>query len=473
MAATLWIIFSIAAIAAGGRLLCDPLLSRVPVSPWLGSVLIALAGLYFASVTYFLSLAAFGAPRLGLAAAEIVPVVVILGAGLVWRRRQIARSFHPAADGHSSAAATGLPSTATLALAAGLAALYSVGFVIRSLKAPQGYLDAIVTWNRGARFLYRDKDHWVNNFDVLVGQFQPDYPLFLQSTIARVWTYLGTDSVVIPAVAAYVFAALSASLLYLALSHLRGRTAAAFALCLLLGSTTFIKSAYDQVADVPIATFILAAMVVLALGERHGLSRATRWALAGAFAGGAAWTKNEGSLFVVALGIGLFFSAGRPWFRRDTIRALFGYLCGAAITLIPVFVLKLVYAPPGYLAAGDLNAVIARMSSGARFLDVLSFMSNQILGLGSLVFAVLVVLALLGGMDRNSAQRETLSTGILTLAALLIGYYLFYMVSPFPLEWHIGTSFGRLLMQLLPAILFLFFASARVPQTLAAGKTVS
>ncbi len=468
MAAALWLIFSLAVIAVGGRLLCAPLLSRLPISPWLGAVFTALAGLYLASVVYFFSLAAFGAPRLGLAVAEGGGIAMILASVLGLSRREN-RSYASAADDLSPATLTHWPGRAVLLLTAGLACAYTAGFVIRSLKAPHGYLDAVMTWNRGARFLFRDKDHWLNNFDVVNILFLPEYPLFLQSTIARLWTYLGTEHWVVPAALAYAFAALVAALLYGALAQLRGRAAAAFALCLLLGSTIFVQSAYNQVADVPVATFMLASVVVLSLGERYGLDALARWASAGAFAGAAAWMKNEGILFVLALGASALLVTGPPWFRRETLRRLLGYGLGATCGMVPVLVLKLGFAPPGYLAAGGLDALIARLGDGSRYLEVLTLMSRELVRFGSFLIPVLAVLALLGGVERDIAHRQSVRAGLITLAFLLLGYFAFYMVTPFSIGWHVGTSFERLLVQILPLGLFLVFSSIRAPQALAAG----
>jgi len=469
MAATLSIVFAFAVIAVGGRLVYQPMLSRFPIPRTLASVLVALAGLYLVSVLYFFSLGSFGASRFGLAAAEVLAIALIL-VGVIGLRNRQSRSSSAVADNFLPTTVSGWPGRVALLFAGGLICAYTAGFVIRSVKAPHGYIDAVITWNRGARFLFRDKEHWLNNFEVLVGQFQPDYPLFLQSTIARLWTYLGSESQAVPPLVAYGFVALSAALLYTSLAHLRGRAAAAFALCLLVGSTIFVKSSFDQVADVPIATFILASIVVLSLGERHGLNTLSRWALAGAFAGAAAWMKNEGGLFVMALGAAAVLGAGRPWFRQETLRRVLGYGLGAVITLIPVLVLKLWYAPPSYLADGGLDAVIVRLTDGSRYLEVLGLMVAHVVRLDTLPIPVLALLALLGGFERAIAHREAVMAGVMTVAFLMIGYYLFYMVTPFTVAWHVDTSFTRLLTQLLPVGLFLFFSSVRVPHTFAGGE---
>jgi len=45
--------------------------------------------------------------------------------------------------------------------------------------------------------------------------------------------------------------------------------------------------------------------------------------------------------------------------------------------------------------------------------------------------------------------------------AVFIGYVVAYIVTPQELAWHLGTSLGRLLVQLLPGLIFLSIAIMR------------
>ena len=47
-------------------------------------------------------------------------------------------------------------------------------------------------------------------------------------------------------------------------------------------------------------------------------------------------------------------------------------------------------------------------------------------------------------------------TPALAISAALAGYYMVYMLTPYELSWHIGSSFNRLLMQLWPSALLLY-----------------
>ena len=47
----------------------------------------------------------------------------------------------------------------------------------------------------------------------------------------------------------------------------------------------------------------------------------------------------------------------------------------------------------------------------------------------------------------------------------MLGGYLFaYVITPYDLEWHIGSSIRRLFIQLWPAWVFIFFYCVRGPE---------
>ena len=469
MSSALWLVLALVVVAGVGRLACEPLLAQISASPALAAALSGAAGLYLTSVLYFLSLATFGAPRTGLAIAEIV-VLAAMSAVVLLIRRCGAPTLSTAVGNAGAVGPPGRRVGPALALAAGLGCVYTIGFVLRAVKAPHGYLDAVMTWNRGARFLFRDKEHWLNNFEVVGVIFLPDYPLLLQSTIARLWTYLGAESWVVPAALAYAFTVIAAAMLYGALARLRSRDIAALALCLLIGSTIFVKSAYNQVADVPIGAFMLASLVVLALGERRRIDELLRWAAAGAFAGGAAWVKNEGILFVLALGAALLVAGGVWPPSRKGLRRVAGYGLGAAVVMIPVLVLKLWLAPPSYLVVGGLDPLLARLVDASRYPFVLELMIREFLSFGYFLFPVLVLLSLVSGVERASLRAGSTLVGFWALVFLMAGYFVFYILTPFPLDWHVGTSFERLLVQILPLGLFLLFSIIRRPEIFLTGQ---
>src|ERR1019366_8764917 len=89
-------------------------------------------------------------------------------------------------------------------------------------------------------------------------------------------------------------------LLVAATMRLRAPVIALVGGLVLLGTPFFVTFASNEHADIPLGFFMLATLVLIALGGRASEA----WglpALAGLTAGLAAWTKNEGLLFAVVI----------------------------------------------------------------------------------------------------------------------------------------------------------------------------
>src|SRR5438128_7423421 len=93
----------------------------------------------------------------------------------------------------------------------------------------------------------------------------------------------------------------SMGLAYGSLTLLRSRGQGLLAGIVLLGTPFLIKHGASQYADVPLGFFFLATLVLFSLREREAGDRNGLPALAGLMAGLAAWTKNEGSFFVLVV----------------------------------------------------------------------------------------------------------------------------------------------------------------------------
>ncbi|TSA48300.1 MAG: phospholipid carrier-dependent glycosyltransferase, partial [Deltaproteobacteria bacterium] len=199
---------------------------------------------------------------------------------------------------------TALPGTGPK-LATWIAALFAVellaslgSFLFAFLKEPHGKWDAWLIWNMHARFLYRSGEAWREVFAGGMDWSHWDYPLLLPLSIVRGWKYIGNDSLFIPAAFALLFTLLTLGLLLCALAFLRSRIQGCLAAMILLGTPLFIVMGASQFADVPLAFFILATLVLLFLPARSPENHFGAPVLAGIAAGLCAWTKNEGLLFL-------------------------------------------------------------------------------------------------------------------------------------------------------------------------------
>src|SRR5262249_32977401 len=89
--------------------------------------------------------------------------------------------------------------------------------------------------------------------------------------------------------------------LYGAVALLRGRGQGCVAALALLSLPLFVKLGSDQYADVPISFYFLATAVLFCLHDALAPDDARGLGPAGALAGCAAWTKNEGLLFLACV----------------------------------------------------------------------------------------------------------------------------------------------------------------------------
>jgi len=348
-----------------------------------------------------------------------------------------------------------LPAGGFLAVLAAFLAAYPLYYRM----VPHGINDAVMFWNLRARFLHRGGDHWRDGFGPMY--MNPDYPLLLPATVARRWTYQGGESTLAPALVALVFALATVAVLVAGLWLLRG-AAQGLVAGLMLGATYFFETAAMQVADVPVGFCYLACAVLLGLADRAGGGDWRLGALAGAAAGFAAWTKNDGQLFVVAvLGVRLGRAAfGGP--QTGGRRELAGILSGLTIALCGLAVFKGAVAPPSDFVTGQgEGATLARLADPARYATILHTFVVQLLLIGPGLIPLLALYAWLMGSGPKGGPDAR--TPLLLAGLMLVGYAGVYLVTPHDLQWRLETSFDRLRMQLWPLALFGFFLWVATP----------
>lgn len=425
--------------------------------PTPATVFIALAiglGLAVSSCTYFLSLLLFDGTRPAVIAIDVT--LLLLAAAAAWqRRRPRSTSVRQAFSWHDR----------LLAVAVALSALAAaVAFFINTLDDPHGQWDAWMTWNLRARALIRAGSEWWTIF--ARPTVHGDYPLLVPNAIARIWVYGGTDDARVPAALAAVWAVALVLSLYAALLTVRGRTTALLGALSLLGTPLFIRSIAWQYADIPLAFCLLAALALIAIHDHRPNCGGSALAWAGFAAGMAAWTKNEGMLFLVVV---VAARALLALVRREPIRAAAAWF---AVGLLPaaavVLTFKIVLATPSYLVNQPKAQMLTRMADSKRYPVIaraIGFEGSR--GVGALLLGLALYLALLG-RARDLRARRAGSSAALVVALMALGYVWVYAVTPARLSWLLGHSVDRLLLHLWPSALLAFFLYAGSPAELAA-----
>jgi hypothetical protein len=407
------------------------------------------------SWTFFLWLSCCGRPAKEFFLAETL-LWVGLSACLCWRLRQ-RTDLTLSQDGKAWDGRVYL--LFFILLVGGLGA-----FVMLAWHFPHGGWDAWAIWNLRARFLFRAGDRWQDAFSSLLIRSHTDYPLLVPANVARCWVYQGTDSLVAPVTVAALFTFATAGLLFGSLAELRSPMQGVLAAATLLGTSTFFDLAAQQYADVPLAFYYLATLVLFQLHDRCPDAPGRWLVLAGTMAGLSAWTKNEGWAFLLVLSVAraaavLPRSGGRR-FRRELVAVLLGLAVPVAVTLI----FKLTLAPSNDLIAGqNWPALRERLSDGSRYLAITTALAETFLQIGPWALIVLAAHGLLLGIAPRPA-RAGVSFPALVLGLMLLAYCSVYVLTPINLAWHLANSLERLLHQLWPMLLFVWFLLIATPE---------
>ena len=366
--------------------------------------------------------------------------------------------------------------TAAFALALGAALCAAI---TRSLVHPHGDgWDAFSIWNLHARFLFRGGAAWRDGFSLLIPWSHPDYPLLLPASIAHFWSYLGRESQAVPAVIGLVLTFSTVGLLFSSLAILRGRTSAMLGGLVLLATPFFIEQGTSQYADVPLSFFVLAAISSLCLHhhlpEDAANPRAQRLLVLGGLAAGfAAWTKNEGLLFLFALTAAQLLVYIREHNRgnsdptgsaeKASARPLGLFFAGLAPLLILIFWFKHSVAPHGDLFP-DTASAIHKLMEPQRYWIVFRWYFKSFFRFGEWWLVpgtvALAIYYFLVVRTKRDGRSRGLDIGLITLSLTFAGYFVIYLITPYDIFWHLRNSLNRLFLQLWPSAVFLFLLVA-------------
>jgi hypothetical protein len=405
-----------------------------------------------ASCLYFLTLMLAGPGLTMLASVEGAALVILLALGL------LAKSKAPRLD-WAEGPTVPWYFTVLFALAIALAVTMFLGAVAYN---PHGEEAAWSIWNLRARFLFLAGAFWRDAFSPDLSWSHLDYPLLLPGLVALCWKLSGQESSDGPIAIAFLFALGTTGVLAGALGVLRGKTHALLAGTLLTGTASFVALSAALYGDVPLSFYILAALALLCFQDRYPEDLRFS-AVAGLMAGLAAWTRNEGMIFVVALLVARAFALARFRERPGLVPQFFRLLAGMAAPLAVVVLFKLRLAAPSDVFSVSASAMLKHLSDVGRWILTAEGLVVVLFNFGRFLIPIALALALYWYLVRfqvDRRDRASLATaGIalgLTIAAQLLGDLM--LTDNLALE--INTSFERILLQLWPAALLMFFLAS-------------
>jgi hypothetical protein len=417
------------------------------------------AGIGIVSTLYFL-LALLGAAS-PLAVLSMNVVIAAAGAALAWKARTIPAPVRIEPD-KPRFAWNGL-----LALALGVSfAFVLAGLIPVAQSMSCGEWDAWSIWNLRAKFLGGLTGPW-RGFEVSRFTGHADYPLLVPGFIAQVWMAQGATPQWVPALTGFVFLFAAFALLLGAIAALRTTSAALLAGFAALSTVSFVYLTVMQYADLPLACYYLAALALVLIGLRSVERSHRALALAGLFASLAAWTKNEGLLFLAVLAacVWLVPALKEGWKRGLAAAAPFALAALPALAVTLAF--KLFFTPADPLFRQGASTLLHHATDISRWSTIAKAFVVQAGSLGQPWSHPLLLLAILAVALRFRLEPR-LATGVATAALALVlvlgGYCAVYLFTPNDLAWQLNTSLSRLYGQVWPSLLLLLFMVLRTPE---------
>ncbi|HMI08160.1 MAG TPA: hypothetical protein VK528_11475 [Flavobacterium sp.] len=318
--------------------------------------------------------------------------------------------------------------------------LFSKTFFENSIR--WGDWDAWAIWSQHGLFL-TDSSLFANLFTQDIAWTHPDYPLMLPSLNAMFWKSFGSQSAFVPAVLGY---SIAMALVLLILSSFFERKfvfSGLFVFLLLTATSVLFPFAATQQADTFLALFLLIPIVLCNHLEAN--KSALLVTLIGFFAATSAWIKNEGLVFFVLFA----FCFSVKYFRQAFL--LRNFFLGAIFPIVVLMVFKFNYAPPGDLFAN--NDYHAKLFDAGRYKIIRDFARQY------LTENCQFLLYIMGGI-LVLHYKFYLSFAFIVIFGLAASYFFIYVITPNDLNWHLSTSFYRLVHQLFPVLLYSIFFSA-------------
>lgn len=308
-------------------------------------------------------------------------------------------------------------------------------FINRSQK--WGLWDAWAIWSLHAEFLFSPED-WKNLFDPALNWSHSDYPLFLPSLIALLWNTLGEISSLIPFVVGFIPYFLIIIFFYFVFEN---KLIGIICILLSISDPGFVSKAASQYADTYLSLFILMSYFGLIQSSKTSQNNIFP-VIVGIISSGTMWIKNEGFAFYIIFSILWMFT-----FINNRKKLLY-YASGSFLIIFTVVLFKFLLAPPNDVISSNGINYFEKIRDIDRILLIYRYFRDYLL------FSVpIITFVIIASIFSKSKLNILIASSILLLFA---SYFTVYILSPYEVEWHLETSFDRLVHQLTPLILFLY-----------------
>ena len=353
-----------------------------------------------------------------------------------------------------------------------------ISFVLRVINDPHGSWDAWNIYNLGARFIYRGSAKWTIAFSNPYDWSLPDHPLLISGNVARIWSYVGHETLMAPVAQAFLFTCATVMLTVFSLSRLQNKNQGLIAGMVLLGTSFFIYNGSSLIADVPVGFYILATVVLYCFIDEGTKKKPGLIFICGAMAGCAAWTKDEGLLLIASIFIARFIvvtlqNGPGAFFKEAVI-----FSAGLTPVLIIIAYFKFLLASQNivylkdqltpaitHILNQDFNVLFNSLTDISKYIIIAKTFLVKFYDLEKWMLIVFPVFILLMGRSDKKRNNPGIYTSLLILMIMLCGYFTVYLVYPLDnLEWLLEATTKRLLLQILPGSIFVFFLIIAAPE---------
>jgi hypothetical protein len=336
--------------------------------------------------------------------------------------------------------------------------LNAYGAITHSWRA--GLWDAVAIYNVRGRLFYQRYDDFPSVLKEVSRSSHPNYPLLLPGSLAAQHSFNRGYTPAAPRLTALTFVLALGALLYASLRPHVTSASASVAVAVVWGTPLIWVIGFGQMADVPVAYFLLGAVVVVGSHCGESSERRLPAILGGFFLGCLIWTKNEG-LVMAAIVLAVFALFNwRRWTRvRDVPVAAIGALAAGMLpALVALWIHKRDWAPGSGVEVFFSQDWLSRLTNWERWSRPLATVGTRLVKRDPTfewaylwpVLSVGVVLASLAGRWRRVRVAQFWA---MCSVAVMLSWLPIYAITPYDQTWHINSSINRLMLQVYPVLL--------------------
>jgi hypothetical protein len=216
---------------------------------------------------------------------------------------------------------------------------------------------------------------------------------------------------------------------------------------------------------VPLAFFILATVFLFSLKDRFPEITSPLVFLAGLTVSCAAWTKNEGQLFLVL--VILIYYVGRlrktKWLK--ILKEFIGFTLGLSPILGTLVYFKLNFAlENAHIGANSLKQMGTYLVDIDRYILVGSKFMVKFLMFNDGIVGLMAGYLFLAGLDRPDLIKKRILAPTILLLLMTCSYFFVYIIYPGnPIDL-LSASLRRIIIQLWLTWVFVFFYCVKGPE---------